>query len=205
MGIINQAGRGAMMVLTIFVLMNSCAKIPMLNATYRLPLEADLLRGKTLFLALEDMRKEKDFIGQGAKEDFQGFPGNISFSLARGNDPGFKIGPYSPPSLLQEAFKRRLENAGAKVLSESEGAKVGLVIVVKEFYLDLADRKWKVYMDYEGKLVKGGKVVSSQSINGQAERLKLLGTGEADKVMGEILTDMVNRLNIRRLFEQAEL
>ncbi|MFH1480188.1 MAG: hypothetical protein ABIG67_02885 [Pseudomonadota bacterium] len=205
MGIINQAGRGAMIVVTIFMLMSSCAKIPVLNATYRLPLEADLLRGKTLSLALEDMRTEKDFLGKGAKEDFQSFPGNISFSLARGTDPGFKIGPYSPPLLLQEAFKRRLENGGAKVLSESEGAKVGLVIVLKEFYLDLVDRKWKVYMDYEGKLVKERKALSKQSISGQAERLKLLGTGEADKVMGEILTDMVNQLNIRRLFEQAEL
>jgi hypothetical protein len=41
--------------------------------------------------------------------------------------------------------------------------------------------------------------------SGEAERLKTVGHGAADKVMSELFTDTVNRLDIRRLFERSKL
>jgi hypothetical protein len=35
--------------------------------------------------------------------------------------------------------------------------------------------------------------------------MKLMGSGGAEKVISEIFTDMINRLNIERLFQQANL
>jgi hypothetical protein len=42
-------------------------------------------------------------------------------------------------------------------------------------------------------------------VTGSAERLKVMGRGGAEKVIGEIFTEMINRLNIERLFAQAKL
>ena len=205
MGNINQGGKIAMVLVFVLVLMVSCTTVATLNITYRLPPRSDELKGKKLFLVIEDNRSVKDIIGSGAREDFKNFSGNPSFSLARHNEPGFRIGPYDVPSLFKEAMKRRLENSGAQVISDREVNRMGLIIVLQEVLLDLVDRKWVVNVGYEARLVRDGKILSKQTISGQAERLKLIGRGQADTVMGEIFTDMVNRLDVRRMFEQAGL
>jgi hypothetical protein len=60
-------------------------------------------------------------------------------------------------------------------------------------------------MGFEARLMKEGELLASQTISGQAERLKVLGRRDADKVMGEIFSDVVNRLDVPRLFQQAGL
>ena len=92
---------------------------------------------------------------------------------------------------------------GIEVIPEREKGETELVIVLKDLLLDLIDRKWVATMEYEARLVKDQKILIKQTITGQAERLKLIGRGQADVVMGEIFTDMVNRLNVPRLFQQA--
>ena len=183
----------------------ACAPFPILNINYRLPIGTDELKGKKVFLAFEDARKVKKFIGAGARKEFENFSGHISFSLARGADPGFKIGVFEVPSLFKEAFRNRLENLGVEVTPEGARRGLGLVIVLKEFYLDLQSRRWKVGMGYEARLIKESSVLAKQMISGQGERVKLLGRGQADTVIGEIFTDLVNRLDVPRLFQQADL
>lgn len=183
----------------------SCATVPELNVSYRLPPKSDELKGKKVFFGFEDVRKSKDLIGGGARESFKNFSGNISFSLARGDEPGFKMGVYDIPSLFREVFERRLEYLGVEVVSSRTESEIEMVIVLKDFLLDLIDRKWTVTIAYEARVRKDGEVLASQMISGEAERLKLVGRGDADKVMGEIFTDMVNRLDVARLFQQARL
>ncbi len=60
-------------------------------------------------------------------------------------------------------------------------------------------------MDYEAKLVKDRKELAKQMISGQGERLKLVGRRQADIILGEIFTDLVNKANMSRLFRQAGL
>jgi len=183
----------------------SCATVPELNVNYRLPPESEELKGKKVFFGFEDVRKSKDLIGEGAREAFKNFSGNISFSLARGDEPGFKMGVYDIPSLFREVFEKRLEYSGVEVVSDRTESEIEMVIVLKDFLLDLIDRKWTVTMAYEARVRKDGEVLASQMISGEAERLKLVGRGDADKVMGEIFTDLVNRLDVARLFQQARL
>ena len=200
---INQAWRHYMVILLLLTAMISCATIPHLNVEYRLPPKSDELKGKKVSLVFEDRRAVKDILGKGAQKDFKNFSGNISYSLARGKEKGFKIGLYTIPSLLMEVFKLRLENLGIEVVSEGEKSETAIVIVLKDLILDLINRKWVVTMDYEAGLVRDQKILARQMISGQGERLKLVGRGQADVVMGEIFTDMVNRLNVARLFQQA--
>lgn len=183
----------------------SCATVPELKVNYRLPPKSEALRGKKVLLGFEDARASRDLIGLGAREDFKGFSGNISFFLARGDEPGFRMGVYDIPSLFEEVFKRRLEYLGVEVVSEREEGEIQTVIVLKDLLLDLVDRRWVVTMGYEARVVKKGEVLARQMISGEAERLKLVGRGDADKVMGEIFTDLINRLDVARLFQQAGL
>ena len=156
-------------------------------------------------LLFEDHRAAGELLGKGAQKEFKNFSGNISFSLARGKESGFKMGIYDLPSLFTEAFKRRLKNLGIEVVSEREEGKNTIIIDLKEFLLDLKNRKWVVSMEYEAKLETDGKVLAKQMISGQAERVKLIGRKQADVVLGEIFTELVNKLDVGRLFQQAGL
>jgi hypothetical protein len=191
----------------LFVLMavTSCTTIPELKVTYQLPMRSEALKGKKVFLGFEDARKSKDLIGKGAQEQYKNFSGNITLFFARGDDTGFKIGVYHIPALFKEVFKERLEYLGVVVVSERKESEIEMVIVLKDLLLNLVGRDWVVTMDYEAKLMKDGEFLGSQTISGQAERLKLLGRSDADKVMGEIFSDVVNRLDVPRLFQQAGL
>jgi hypothetical protein len=191
----------------ILVLMavTACTTIPELKVTYQLPMRSEALKGKKVFVGFEDARKSKDLIGKGAQAQYKNFSGNITLFFARGDDEGFKIGVYYVPALFKEVFKERLEHLGAEVVSEKKESEVEMMIVLKDLLLDLVGRDWVVRMDYEARLTKQEKMLASQTISGQAERLKVLGRRDADKVMGEIFSDVVNRLDVPRLFQQAGL
>lgn len=188
---------------SLFGLIVSCTTIPYIQVLYRLPPETTELKDKTILLTFKDLRKTENFLGPGAKADYKNYSDNFSFSVARGTDKGFKIGVFDLESLIIETFKRRFENTGVKVITKADGEDAKVVIVLKEFMLDLVSRKWQFEMAYEARLVREGKVLSKQIITGSGERLKLYGKKEADKVVGEIYTNMVNRLNVERLFQKG--
>ncbi len=196
--------RGLLSVLlTVFVV--SCASLPELKVLYKLPAPSNDLKDKKIFLAVEDARKTKELFGEGAKQEFGNYVGNISLSVARYNEKGFKIGPFQLPAMVKEGFKKSLENAGLEVLPGRSHGELQLLIVINRFILDLVDRTWVAKMSYEAKLIKEGSILAAQIIEGEAERVKVIGRKEADTVSGEIFTDMVNRLDLLRLFQQAKL
>ena len=86
-----------------------------------------------------------------------------------------------------------------------KASQVELVFVLQEFSLDLVDRTWKVRLGYEARLVKNGAVLSKQFATGEAERLKIMGTEQADAVVGDLFADVMNRLNVAKLFRDAGL
>ena len=192
------------LIVFLLLFMSGCASIPELKVNYQLPPPSDPLKGKRVVLVVEDNRPAGDFLGQGALKEFKNFSGNLSFSVARHGEAGFKLGPYRVSDMIREAFKRKLENLGMKVSSEKTDGLPQLVLVLNTFFLDLKSRRWVAQMSYDGKLLKNGNVVSTQAISGQGERVKVWGTGAADVVMGELVTDMVNRLDVPGLFKQAK-
>ncbi len=207
MKVINQTLAGGLFrgVLTLLVslLMVSCASIPELQVLYKLPPPSKQLKGRVVALTVDDERALKTVLGKGAEEEFKGFSGNISLSVAGYNEKELKVGIFNAPDLMREAFKRKLENLGVGVLPEKTLGKLELVIVLKEFSLDLVGREWMAKMSYEARLTTAKGAVATQFINGQAERYKLMGRDSADTLMGEIFTDMVNALDLSRLFKQA--
>ncbi|MFC1819551.1 hypothetical protein ACFLZG_00500 [Thermodesulfobacteriota bacterium] len=189
-----------LLILTIAV---SCSTIPKLKVTYRLPPESGELEGKKIHLTFKDTREVKDLLGESAKKEFKYFSGNISLSIAKDNAKGSLIGIFDIRSLFIETFNRKLERMGLTVVSGGGNGQTELVIVLTEFVLDLVNRRWVARMSYEARIVKSGNILARQTINGEAERLKLVGRSQADIVMDDIFTDVINRLDVEKLFKNA--
>ena len=182
-----------------------CSPLPQLNVNYRLPTGIENLEGRKVFLVIEDERSKSDILGPGAREEFPGFSGSLSFSVARESDTGFKIGVYDLLSLYREACERRLENEKIRIVGAKDEGEAELKIVVQAFHLDLVKRTWKVKMAYEARLMQNGDVLAKQMISAEGERLKLIGRTQADELLSEIFTDTLNKLNLVQLFRQAGL
>jgi hypothetical protein len=183
----------------------ACSSIAYIQLDDRLPAKANALEGRKVFLAVEDERKTKEFAGRGVKREFDNFSETLSYSVRKGTEPPLKLGLYDAPSLVKEAFRLRIENEGVEIVPEKKASQVELVFVLQEFSLDLIDRTWKVRLGYEARLVKNGAVLSKQFATGEAERLKLIGTEQADAVVGDLFADVMNRLNVAKLFRDAGL
>lgn len=202
---LNQSGFRTAVLFLLLSLMCSCASMPYLNVTYRLPPGMDAMKGKTVCIDVEDARGVNAFLGVGARNEFDGSSGSLSLAVARRQDAGVKIGVYEVPLLVKEAFKRKLQESGIEVITERTAGQVELSILLKDFLLDLVDRRWQFRMSCEIRLIRNGSILSWQKVSGQAERLKLIGREQADQVVGEVFTDTMNQLDVERLFQQANL
>ncbi len=187
----------------LFFLMASCASVPELNTHYQMPFPSGQLKGKRVVLVVEDTRKASDLLGNGAGAEFSRFTNKVTFSIARPGEAGFRLGPYDVPGMIKEAFKRRLESEGVILGFDKKDPDKHLIISISELLLDLEGRMWKGRMAYEAKIVDDGRVSSRENISGQSEKARLVGRQGADEVMGEMVTDMVNRLDLIRLFKEA--
>ncbi len=181
----------------------ACASLPELNTHYRIPMPSGELKGKKILLVVEDKRKNKDLLANGAKGQFERFTGKVTFSIARPGEAGFRLGPYDAIGMLHEAFKRRLESEGIVLGSERDERLKKLVIQLEELSLDLDGRMWTGRMGYQALIMDDGRISSRETVSVQAERARILGRQGADEVMGDLVTDLVNRLNISRLFREA--
>jgi len=186
-----------------FLFTQACSSIAYVQLNDRVPAKALALEGKKAFLSVEDERKTKEFAAKGVKREFDNFSENIAYSVQKGAEPALKLGLYDAASLVKEAFRVRVESEGVEILPERKAGQVEMVLALQEFSLDLVDRNWKVKFGYEVRLIKNGAVLAKQFANGEAERLKLMGTDQADAVVGDLFADVMNRMNVARLFRDA--
>jgi hypothetical protein len=181
----------------------ACAPKPFLKVQYQLPSPSSTLEGKKVALAVSDMRAKKAILTENARKSLKNFNGTFSLVVLREDGSGNLIGAYDLVFLLTEVFQQRLKNEGIQVAAVADNALPGLKIEISKFQLDFAKRKWIVSMNYRAILLDNGTLLSQESVSGEAERLKVTGKSDAEKILGELLTDMVNKLNLVRLFQQA--
>jgi uncharacterized lipoprotein YajG len=181
----------------------ACAPKTFLKVQYQVPSPSSTLEGKKVALAVSDMRAKKTLLSENARTSLKNFNGTFSLVVLREDGSGNLTGVYDLVSLLTEVFQQRLKNEGIQVATVADNSAPELKIEILEFQLDFAERKWIVSMNYRASLLSGGSLLSKESVSGQAERLKVMGKSDAEKVLGELLTDMVNKLNLVNLFQQA--
>jgi hypothetical protein len=198
------SNQGLMMcILGALLLTQGCSSIAYVQLNDRFPEKAAGLAGKRAFLSVEDERQTKEFAGRGVKREFDQFSETVAYSVQRGAEPILKMGLYDVPSAVKEAFRVRVESEGVEILTERKAGQIELVLALQDFSLDLVSRNWKVRFGYEVRLIKNGNLLAKQFANGEAERLKLMGTEQADAVVGDLFSDVMNRLNVAKLFKDA--
>ena len=193
----------------LLLMMFSCTGVPILNINYATPGKTNQLAGKKVFLEVVDSRPDKDILGPGAKEDYNTLSENISLSVAEGDEKGFKIGLFHPKALMEEIFKERFKSMGMDVVTDSNtiGDRPKVVIDIQTLKLDLIKstikKTWTGKMVYNVEISYLDKSVKVNEISGEYEELKIFGKKEADSLLSNLVTDLVNRLDVEALFRQA--
>ena len=193
----------AALALLIPALTIACASRPFLKVQYQLPPSSTALTGEKLFLTISDRRDDTAFLSPNAQKSLQDFNDIYSLVVLRADGSGDLIGAYDLNSLWRELFKQRLQNEGVTVFSSKDNAEAGLEIRITAFRLDIVDRKWMLQMSYQASLSLNQILRAKESVSGSAERLKVMGKSDAEKILGELVTDMVNKLDVVQLFRQA--
>ena len=186
------------------VLLSACASKPSLKVKYQLPSTSAALMGETISLEISDRRKDPAFLSSKAKKSLKNFDGTFSLLVLRDDDSGNWTGGYDIDSLLNEIFKQRLINEGAKVVTTADSASARLKIELGELKLDIVDRKWVLRMSYQAGLSRHTGVLAEESVRGSAERLKVVSKTDAERIIGELVTDMVNRVDVAALFQKTQ-
>ncbi len=181
----------------------ACTSKPFLKVQYQLPSPSSLLGGREVVLAVSDERSKTALVTENARKSLKNFKGTFSLIVLREDGSGNLRGAYDLVSLITEVFQQRLKNEGIQATAVADNTLPELKIEITEFQLDYADRKWIVSMNYRASLLENGILLSKESVSGEAERLKVMGKKGAEKLLSELLTDVVNKLNLVGLFQQA--
>lgn len=192
-------------VIIALLLYAGCASTSYIEVTYRLPAAQANMDPKTVFLQVVDQRPQATITGPNATGDLKHFTGLFSlYMVPEGKAPEL-IGAFDLTALFKEAFKKRLETEGVTVLDTQAADKPSLDIQLNEFLLDRDGKNWKAALSYKAVTSKAGRVLTNQTVSGSAERLKIVGTRDAEKLLGEIFSDMVNRLDPEKLLSHPDL
>lgn len=187
------------------VVMAACAKKAYIDVDYRLPPTDASLIGRTVFIETRDDRTDKEIFNQRAKDEFPHFTGFFSLRLQSPDGQSTALGAYDVPELFETAIARRLEKMDVATAAERTPDIPVFQVRLEQFTIKLIGRKWTADIRYEASLTRDGRLIAREVVSGSAERMKIMGRGGAEKVISEIFAEMINRLNIERLFQQAKL
>jgi hypothetical protein len=176
-----------------------------MNVQYQLPALAGGPIPRSVVIVFEDDRKSSAFLTRSAREELEGFSDVYALTVSRPGRGSELKGAYPLGPLFTEILRYRLEDSGVKVMPPGADADAELNLVLKEFQLDFGDRKWSASVAYETRLLKNGTLLSMQAVTGNAERVMFMKKADAEKVVGELVSDAINQMDLTGLFKRAGL
>ena len=197
--------RGGVGLLAIGILTAACASSNVMNVQYQLPALAGGPIQRSVVIVFEDDRKSSAFLTRSAREELEGFSDVYALTVSRPGRGSELKGAYALGPLFTEILRYRLEDSGVKVVPSGANADAELNLVLKEFQLDFGDRKWSASVAYETRLLKNGTLLSMQAVTGSAERVMFMKKADAEKVVGELVSDAINQMDLTGLFKRAGL
>jgi hypothetical protein len=197
--------RPVSIILVVAVLSSFCAAKNFLTVNYQLPAESVELNDTRVVLTVKDIRADTRIVTPSAKKELKSFTGHFALIVAQKNKEDRLVGAFSLSSMIREIFYQRLKNAGLQVVTEEDIGVPTVEIVLKEFKLDLANRKWFITMNYQANLIKQNRVVAGEKITGSAERLRVISGKNAEIIIGELVSDVVNRLNLNEFLQSNQI
>lgn len=182
----------------------SCAKSPYINIDYRLPGEQQpMITEKPVSIEAVDVRDDKVILNEKAQKKFDNFSGQFSLNLRESDSQKTPLGNYTLPQLFETAITHRLNKLGVPIADQPSPEALTMQIEINQFQIGLVEGDWLADISYKASLIEHERQIASETVTGSAQRLKGVGRGGAEKVIGEIFTDVVNRLDIEKLFKKA--
>lgn len=188
----------------LLLLTSGCAHRPYLIVDYKVPPASELLAGQKARIEIKDARADDQIFTPAAAQEFPGFENRYSLSWVTDKER-IAAGEKSLSGLFEEAFKKRLEQMGATVLPMNSDNAPLFQVILQKMKIDLKDRKWMTAVVFEANLFMDNQLVARETVSGSAERVKIVGRKGADDTLSDIFTDIINRLDIVKLFQQAKL
>lgn len=199
------AGALGPVIAAVLLLVGACATVQDVRVSYRLPEAGKALDGRKVFIDFQDNREDREILTPAAREAYTYHSGNVALFVSRGEGGPSSEGLKNVPSLFRDVFSMRIRQLGGGIVSRESKADATLVIALETFSLDLEDRTWKGRMAYGLRVIRDDRVRASQEMAGEAERVKIIGLKQADQLMGELFTDIMNRPDLAELFMKAGL
>lgn len=181
----------------------ACAATDYLPVRYQLPATPESLAGRRVALQVVDQRERDSLFGPAAREDFRHFTGNFALRIARGDEKGTVAGAFDLTGLFREALVRRLRAAGATVVPAGTADAPVIEVALERFFLEQETTRWIAQVAYRAELAGTPLRKASQGVSGTEERFRIPGSRDVDKVLGDIFSTTVNRLDLSRLFAEA--
>lgn len=182
----------------------SCAHRPYMIVDYKVPAASEALAGRKVRIQVKDARTDAFTFTLPAAREFPGFDDRYSLSWVTGQER-ILAGEKNLPGLFEAAFRKRLEQMGAGVEPMDRETTPLFQVIIQTMKIDLKDRKWMASVAFEANLFMDSQLVARETVTGTAERVKIVGRKGADDTLSDIFTDIINRLDIVKLFQQAKL
>jgi len=184
--------------------LGACTKPYHFYVKYDRPESSTPLIDQTVYLQIIDDRTNKLFLSENASKEFDRW--DRSFALYHTEKkPKGDVETHQMVGLIEAVMQQRLETAGIAVLKEKKDETPVLTLNLKKIELMLKGRTWVSDIRYEAKLTQDNLKVGKEQVSAQAERTKVMGRSAGERLLGDILTDSINQLNLEKLFNNAGL
>ena len=190
---------GWILIICSAILLLACSQKPVFQVNYALPQAAAAYPDKRVHVSATDGRSVTQFLTPAATKELKDFSGLFSLVVLKSENVGDLVGAYEIVPLMSALCSQRLKASEVTVTGTPAASITGLEIVLKSFQLDYAKRKWMASLSFEA--IASGQDGSTrrQTVSGSAERLKVWGNKEAEALVSELASDMVNKLELERL------
>jgi hypothetical protein len=187
------------------VLLSGCAGRNYLLVDYQVPMDSKQLQGQTVRLQIADQRESKTMLSPDAAYQFPEFSGIFSLAWIMPDRERILAGEHLLEALFKATFTKRLAEMGIHTSDDPNSAVPVLTINLTHVHIDLQNRRWRTELAYDAVLTAKGHPIARENVHGNAERVRVIGRKGADTVLSEIFSDVVNRLDLIKLFRSAGL
>jgi hypothetical protein len=163
------------------------------------------LKGQSVAIQVEDLRKTKSVMEPRALRAFPDFQNRYGLAWIMPNRQRILAGEHNLPELFEQTFKKRLEGLGVNVVKDMDPSIPIFKVSMNTVRIKLIGVKWYATVSCSAGLVVNERRVAGETVTGNAERVRVIGRKGADIVLSNIFTDVVNRIDVVKLFQQANL
>jgi hypothetical protein len=193
---------------TLFVVLffiGGCAGRAYLIVDYMVTPRSQYLKGQSVSIQVEDLRKSKAVMEPRALRAFPDFRNRYSLAWVMPNRQRILAGEHDLAELFEQTFKKRLERLGVNVVQDTDPSIPVFKVSMNTVRIKLIGVKWYAAVSCTAGLLVNERRVSGETVTGNAERVRVIGRKGADIVLSNIFTDVVNRIDVVKLFQQAKL